>query len=638
MISTQSMRLEATTDASNTTTFVDLNNSQTLTVLKFENIPEGTYRLRVVDRNSGAEACESVTEDFTFTQSHVTFTTAKTDVTCPSGVDGSITITAEGATGLSYGLWRFDTQADAETFIANPNWDSNTGLAGRDAATTGLTSGYYVAAVKDNVSYTMGSGCTLYATADQIVKIAEPEALTVTRLDAVSVTSCDESVENGQVLVRVEGGTAPYSISLDGGAAVETVTGDYRFTGLRTGDHTISVMDARGCAYSGTKDNVNVPIYEKVQVALGSYDMNDSGTTDKAGTADVTISGGVPRNPGETTKYYVYEVTLAGSTGSAKKWHVDTETPDATQGVSKTTAGDIKIEFSNLEPDFYTVTVRDASASSSSCQAQTTFTLNKLTAELTTKNPDCVSQKNGTASVEVGGLNGHVRYRWFQQYTNSSNTKYYVELPQSVSANTSMVTGLDKGNYALQIFDLKANAVMSTGTDGLATTADNADHKTAGSYKFIEFEMDYNRDIQITPSIVDERCYAANDGEISLVIQGADANKTLTYKWTGPNGFTSTEKDIKGLRPGSYTIVVTDEDGCQATKAGNLVNAQSRIQFNLYEDATVRDCQEYSRRLTVYNPTEEATQTAANQAALETALSAAGLADVNAAQTELATL
>jgi len=56
-------------------------------------------------------------------------------------------------------------------------------------------------------------------------------------------------------------------------------------------------------------------------------------------------------------------------------------------------------------------------------------------------------------------------------------------------------------------------------------------------------------------------CYLATGGEIDINvttnISGAsNAPGGLTYNWTGPNGFVSTDEDINELEPGMYTVTV----------------------------------------------------------------------------------
>ncbi len=60
------------------------------------------------------------------------------------------------------------------------------------------------------------------------------------------------------------------------------------------------------------------------------------------------------------------------------------------------------------------------------------------------------------------------------------------------------------------------------------------------------------------------KCMGLNsmcDGAINITPVGGP----YTYKWTYPNGTTSTSEDISGLCPGDYVLEVTDMDGCTAT-------------------------------------------------------------------------
>jgi len=52
----------------------------------------------------------------------------------------------------------------------------------------------------------------------------------------------------------------------------------------------------------------------------------------------------------------------------------------------------------------------------------------------------------------------------------------------------------------------------------------------------------------------DISCTGANDGAISINVEGTGP---FTYNWQGPNDFTADTKDISGLAPGNYTVMVT---------------------------------------------------------------------------------
>ena len=67
------------------------------------------------------------------------------------------------------------------------------------------------------------------------------------------------------------------------------------------------------------------------------------------------------------------------------------------------------------------------------------------------------------------------------------------------------------------------------------------------------------QDLIITSSSKDATCYNANNGSIDIEVSGGSGN--YTYQWTGPNSFSSSNKDLVNLKAGSYTISVSDDSG-----------------------------------------------------------------------------
>jgi gliding motility-associated-like protein len=63
-------------------------------------------------------------------------------------------------------------------------------------------------------------------------------------------------------------------------------------------------------------------------------------------------------------------------------------------------------------------------------------------------------------------------------------------------------------------------------------------------------------------------CFGSNDGFIKLNPNGGGGD--FEYSWTGPNGFTSTQKAISALAPGTYEVSVSDDFGCAATRSFQL--------------------------------------------------------------------
>ncbi|MEN9303473.1 MAG: hypothetical protein RL264_1902 [Bacteroidota bacterium] len=62
-----------------------------------------------------------------------------------------------------------------------------------------------------------------------------------------------------------------------------------------------------------------------------------------------------------------------------------------------------------------------------------------------------------------------------------------------------------------------------------------------------------------------------NNGSISLTASGGQG--TLTFGWTGPNGFVANTASITNLSGGQYTLTITDAYGCSKVKIYNLSTA-----------------------------------------------------------------
>jgi len=164
----------------------------------------------------------------------------------------------------------------------------------------------------------------------------------------------------------------------------------------------------------------------------------------------------------------------------------------------------------------YTVTITDDNG----CTITGTFIPADppaLSSSVTGSNPLCAGSCDGTATATGTGGTGTLDYSW------------------SNGDNTATATGLCGGTtYTVTITDENGCTI----TDSF-TPADPSD-------------------ITLTTNGVDPTC-GNNNGEVSVIASGG--TPTYTYLWD--NG--ETTDDITGLFAGSYSVTVTDVNGCEET-------------------------------------------------------------------------
>jgi len=66
--------------------------------------------------------------------------------------------------------------------------------------------------------------------------------------------------------------------------------------------------------------------------------------------------------------------------------------------------------------------------------------------------------------------------------------------------------------------------------------------------------------ILLGADVTDIACAGAESGAIDLSVSGGET--PYDFEWSGPAGFTSTDQNIADLQPGTYSVEVTDREGC----------------------------------------------------------------------------
>ena len=153
------------------------------------------------------------------------------------------------------------------------------------------------------------------------------------------------------------------------------------------------------------------------------------------------------------------------------------------------------------------------------------------------KNISCFGGNDGAIAVIVSGGTLPYTYNW--STTNGSG----------IIQNTQNQNALTPGSYTLEVTD--KNNCISVSNYILTEPA------------VLKIDTIFKQDIL---------CFSEGTGSIQVNISGgtpseiSPGNFDYFYNWTGPNGYTSSFKNINNLFSGNYTLTITDSLNCVESK------------------------------------------------------------------------
>ena len=192
----------------------------------FPNLAGGYYTITVMDSHGQSAKTTVAVQD-----QCMSFVVTSQTATCGNS-NGTVTVAVTGGTAP----YQYSTSA-GNFYQTSPTF-------------TGLGAGNVTVTVKD----AHGNVATVGAV---VANVAGPQISSIP-----TTASCLNN--DGAVQIITTGGTAPFSISLDGGAAV---AGQTNWTGLDSGTHSIAITDGNGCTTSAT---VLVPLTDTLTVTAGT--------------------------------------------------------------------------------------------------------------------------------------------------------------------------------------------------------------------------------------------------------------------------------------------------------------------------------------------------------------------------------
>lgn len=431
-----------------------------------------------------------------------------------------------------------------------------------NSTVNGLCAGVY------SVDITDATGCTASFTIS-VSSSAGPSISASNVTDASCTGICD-----GAISITATGGIAPYTyLWLPGNQNTATVNN------LCAGTYTVLVRDSAGCTFTQS-----FTVAEPAAITPNQLITNtDCGF----------CSGSIVLNPSGGTGPYTYSWAPGGQTTST---------------------------ISSLCAGLYTVTITDATGCSNTLPVPVSNVNTGIAVSTSGTSVSCNGSCDGTAIVTASGGNSPYTYSWSNSATNDT------------------ISGLCAGNYLVQATDASGC---------VATTQINITEPTqlAGSFLFVQDELctgacngtmtaipsggtlpytyswttvpvqttitasnlcsgiysvtvtDANgcsftqSDTIVSPIVLvvgnpvvtDASCSNSPDGTITTNISGGAL--PYSYSWTGPNSFTATTANLNGVLPGTYTVNITDANGC-TTADTIVVNAITTIVADAGNDTT----------------------------------------------------
>ncbi len=261
---------------------------------------------------------------------------------------------------------------------------------------------------------------------------------------------------------------------------------------------------ANGC--DGAEFKISVTVYPAAHIEASVHNITCNGASD--GMISLTISGGVPFTTGDP-----YQITWNGPNGF----------------ISNNT------NISNLSAGNYQLQVLDAGG----CPYQATYTITEpekiKISEITQKNVSCYGNGDGEISFKVSGGTGNYVYSCKKDGTPFTGTNH--------------LTALQAGTYAVSVTDGNSCAPQSE------------------EFTIIE-------PLPLTISLSDKKnvlCYGDTTGSIDVEVTGGTKAEITSgeydyyYSWTGPENYTSNNKNLSNLKAGDYFLTVRDASNCTVT-------------------------------------------------------------------------
>ncbi len=407
-------------------------------------------------------------------------------------VDGSVTNVS--CNGSSTGAINLSVSGGAQPYTYS--WSNN--------ATTedisGLATGNY------SVTVTSADGRII----TKSFNVAQPSPLNVNG----TVSNACYNSNNGSINMSVCGGVSPYTYAWNDNATSQDRQN------LAAGTYSVIITDYKGCTTTKTYTVTQPSAPLALSAALTNVSCNGAGN----GAVDLNVSGG--------TGPYSYNWNLGNNNNNNNNncwnwwwWWCNNNCNNNNNSASTQ-------DVNGLDAGTYNVTVTDANG----CTVTGSYTITEpaaISISASKTNVTCKGASNGTITLNVSGGTAPYSYNWGNNVT------------------TQNLSNLAAGYYAVTI------------TDAHGCTKSETVHITEPS-----------NGVNVNANVTNVSCKGSSTGAVNLSVNGG--NWPYTYSWTGG----ATSQDISNRPAGTYSVAVTDQNGCTVNKTYTITEPATALSIS----------------------------------------------------------
>ena len=470
--------------------------------------------------------------------------------TCNGDNDALIQVSATGAQGADY-YFRDSIPAGG---IEAPNT-----VGGQNFGNFGsLLAGTYTVFVVD------AAGCT-----DSLeVEVPVTEVVTVSA-ELTQGVSCSGDSDAVLSIVETTGGNGEYEYYISNNPTV--ITDQTEWTGL-SGGQTLTVYAIDGNMCFGNSNSIMIT--DPTPISVG-FQTSEAASVVDASCAN--IEDGL-----------IYLVAYGGVAPTTLQFSADGEN----YGPSPVT----------VSGGTYTITAQNANGCIGTMDAEVVVGPDAIDVNATSMPEACFGGNDGSASWTPEGGQGNYSYTFDGEATTATSAgdlapgDYVIAVTDGEGCTETVTVTVEAGVEIVMgtsVTDASCNgdndgevSVTAEGGTGSFQFSENGnnygannsfDGLTAGTYTF--FAQDENGCVQsvdanvgepeaiVVTGIVSEGS-VTGEGTIDVTVTGGAL--PYTYEWIGPGVSGQDGQDLEGISTGTYTVEVTDANGCSTTESFNI--------------------------------------------------------------------